>query len=117
MTEALTNLLQWLEQTIVDPISQAYSNAGRWLDPLIDRLNDLINNLLVMFNNKPAGEVIYINDYIFACIIALIVAYVAIKLIINTIKSIIQLIGGWISGDTIIITNVRERRKRKNKRG
>lgn len=117
MTEALTNLLQWLEQTIVGPIKQAYYSAGGWLNPFVDKLNDLINNLLVMFNNKPAGEVNYIDPNIFAIIIALIVAYVAIKLIINTIKSIIQLIGGWISGDTIIITNVRERRKRKNKRG
>ena len=116
MENALLTFFNYLIREVILPIRESIINSNI-INDLMIKCNHLINRLLGLFNNNIDGDYVYLSADSIATIIGLIIASIALGLIIKIIKSIIQSIASWISGDTIIITNVRERRKRKNKRG
>lgn len=116
MENALLTFFNYLIREVIQPIRAAIINSNI-INDLMIKCNHLINRLLGLFNNNVDVDYVYLSPDTIATIIGLIIACIALGLVIKIMKSIIQSIASWISGDTIIITNVRERRKRKNKRG
>lgn len=117
MENALLTFFNYIIREVIQPIRAAIINSNI-INDLMIKCNYLINRLLGLFNNNNVdGDYVYLSPDTIATIIGLIIAGISLGLIIKIMKSIIQSIASWISGDTIIITNVRERRKRKNKRG
>lgn len=111
MYESLLNFFNWIVENVSNPIRDAF-NDSRIINNINQVLNKLLNRLLGLFNNTFDNYNYFTNEVV-SNVIGITIAIIALSLIIRTIKIIINSILQWVSGDTIIITNVRDRRKNK----
>ena len=78
MYEALTNIFQLIIDNIMNPIRDAL-NTKRIIQPIIDFLNNILNNFFRMFNNE--NTLTYtINNELISSIIGLIVLVIIIEI-------------------------------------
>ena len=78
MYEALTNIFQLIIDNIMNPIRDAL-NTKRIIQPIIDFLNNILNNFFRMFND--ANTLRYtINNELISSIIGLIVLVIIIEI-------------------------------------
>ena len=78
MYEALTNIFQLIIENIMNPIRDAL-NTKRIIQPIIDFLNNILNNFFRMFNNENTLQYT-INNELISSIIGLIVLVLIIEL-------------------------------------
>ena len=78
MYEALTNIFQLIIDNIMNPIRDAL-NTKRIIQPIIDFLNNILNNLFRMFNNENTLQYT-INNELISSIIGLIVLVIIIEI-------------------------------------
>lgn len=78
MYEALTNIFQLIIDNIMNPIRDAL-NTKRIIQPIIDFLNNILNNFFRMFNNE--NTLTYtINNELISSIIGLLVLVIIIEI-------------------------------------
>ena len=78
MYDALTNIFQMIIDNIMNPIRDAL-NTKRIIQPIIDFLNNILNNFFRMFND--ANTLKYtINNELISSIIGLIVLVIIIEI-------------------------------------
>ena len=78
MYEALTNIFQLIIDNIMNPIRDAL-NTKRIIQPIIDFLNNILNNLFRLFNNENTLQYT-INNELISSIIGLIVLVIIIEI-------------------------------------
>lgn len=78
MYEALTNIFQLIIDNIMNPIRDAL-NTKRIIQPIIDFLNNILNNFFRMFNNENTLKYT-INNELISSIIGLIVLVLIIEI-------------------------------------
>lgn len=78
MYEALTNIFQLIIDNIMNPIRDAL-NTKRIIQPIIDFLNNILNNFFRMFNNDNTLKYT-INNELISSIIGLIVLVIIIEI-------------------------------------
>lgn len=78
MYEALTNIFQLIIDNIMNPIRDAL-NTKRIIQPILDFLNNILNNFFRMFNNENTLKYT-INNELISSIIGLIVLVLIIEL-------------------------------------
>ena len=78
MYEALTNIFQLIIDNIMNPIRDAL-NAKRIIQPILDFLNNLLNNLFRIHNNDNVLQYT-INNELISSIIGLIVLVLIIEI-------------------------------------
>ena len=111
--DALLNFFGWLDVNIFTQINNALESID-WLKSFMSDLNSLIARLLALFNGN-VQEINIINNNNIAVVMTLIIFIWALSLLVKLFKSIISTIASWVSGDTIIITDVKNRRRKKKK--
>lgn len=84
MYEALTNIFQLIIDNIMNPIRDAL-NTKRIIQPIIDFLNNILNNLFRLFNNENTLQYT-INNELISSIIGLIVLVLIIEIIYALFK-------------------------------
>lgn len=109
---AFKNLLNWIYDSIIAPIGTALNETG-YINDILKVVENILNRLLGIFNGKITSDVTLLTTRNVAIIIGIVIMIIALSLIIKVIRTVLNNIMQWISGDTIIITNVRERRKNK----
>lgn len=78
MYDALVNIFQLIIDNIMNPIRDAL-NAKRIIQPIVDFLNNILNNLFRMFNND--NVLTYtINNELISSIIGLIILVIIIEI-------------------------------------
>lgn len=78
MYEALTNIFQLIIDNIMNPIRDAL-NTKRIIQPIVDFLNNILNNFFRMFNNENTLKYT-INNELISSIIGLIVLVLIIEI-------------------------------------
>lgn len=78
MYDALTNIFQLIIDNIMNPIRDAL-NTKRIIQPIIDFLNNILNNFFRMFNNENTLKYT-INNELISSIIGLIVLVIIIEI-------------------------------------
>ena len=78
MYEALTNIFQLIIDNIMNPIRDAL-NTKRIIQPIIDFLNNILNNFFRMFNNENTLKYT-INNELISSVIGLIVLVIIIEI-------------------------------------
>ena len=78
MYDALTNIFQLIIDNIMNPIRDAL-NTKRIIQPIVDFLNNILNNFFRMFNNDNVLTYTINNDLISA-IIGLIILVIIIEI-------------------------------------
>ena len=78
MYEALVNIFQLIIDNIMNPIRDAL-NAKRIIQPIVDFLNNILNNLFRMFNNDNVLKYT-INNELISAVIGLIVLVIIIEI-------------------------------------
>lgn len=78
MYEALTNIFQLIIDNIMNPIRDAL-NTKRIIQPIIDFLNNILNNFFRIFNNENTLKYT-INNELISSIIGLIVLVIIIEI-------------------------------------
>lgn len=109
--DALSNLLEWVRVNLFAPIKNSLTN-NPFLNNFFKTINDLINAILKLFNNQNSNIEI-LNPENIASVISILIIIICLCFIITTIKVIISNIMSWISGDTIVLTDIHKRRKNK----
>lgn len=78
MYDALVNIFQLIIDNIMNPIRDAL-NAKRIIQPIVDFLNNILNNLFRMFNNDNVLRYT-INNELISAVIGLIVLVIIIEI-------------------------------------
>lgn len=78
MYDALVNIFQLIIDNIMNPIRDAL-NAKRIIQPIVDFLNNILNNLFRMFNNENVLRYT-INNELISAVIGLIVLVIIIEI-------------------------------------
>lgn len=78
MYDALVNIFQLIIDNIMNPIRDAL-NAKRIIQPIVDFLNNILNNLFRMFNNDNVLKYT-INNELISAVIGLIVLVIIIEI-------------------------------------
>ena len=78
MYDALVNIFQLIIDNIMNPIRDAL-NAKRIIQPIVDFLNNILNNLFRMFNNDNVLNYT-INNELISSIIGLIILVIIIEI-------------------------------------
>lgn len=84
MYDALVNIFQLIIDNIMNPIRDAL-NTKRIIQPIIDFLNNLLNNFFRMFNNDNVLKYT-INNELISAVIGLIVLVIIIEIIYAIFK-------------------------------
>ena len=78
MYDALTNIFQLIIDNIMNPIRDAL-NTKRIIQPIVDFLNNILNNIFRMFNNDNVLKYT-INNELISAVIGLIVLVLIIEI-------------------------------------